>query len=467
MRKTLSSLVVLSLLLFPTQFLIAAPVKAGASCTKLGQNQIVNGYKFTCIKSGKKLIWDKGVAIKKPSPSPSPTSTHSPSPTPSPSSITPTTPIFKYPHVGDPCTPIPNMALRYLREIGTTINGDLTVISCFPDGKFSQIWDGIIDPSGSLILPHSKLVINSFESYDSTSKFINDLVNSLKSSNLPSASTKFEYVIEPASISNFAETIKIDFEKSANFYQIIGLLPKYTKMIVILHSTQDFFHTQYENLCHPGSNENYQNWAGVFMGTCDEKGTGLIALNIAGIVTGNYSNSYSVFYPQLDLNTLPLKKDSLFSLNINPPHEFFHAYQNSVNPGFMNEAPVWLIEGSAQLMGLISLGVNEESPNSYLENLSMELEDFEFSPLYPDGCLNSLSTLIKYQTNECSYWQGIFPIETLVANHGGLSTLARLIEGLNSGDFSKDFKSATGLDLQQFYKEADIHSKYYGFASNT
>ena len=39
-------------------------VKAGASCLKLGQNQIVNGYKFTCIKSGKKLIWDKGVATK-------------------------------------------------------------------------------------------------------------------------------------------------------------------------------------------------------------------------------------------------------------------------------------------------------------------------------------------------------------------------------------------------------------------
>jgi hypothetical protein len=45
---------------------MAAPkVAAGATCSKVGTTQVVSGKKFTCIKSGKKTVWDKGVAIKK------------------------------------------------------------------------------------------------------------------------------------------------------------------------------------------------------------------------------------------------------------------------------------------------------------------------------------------------------------------------------------------------------------------
>ena len=91
MRKTLSGLIVFGLLLVPTQLLNAATVKAGASCVKLGQNQIVNGYKYTCIKSGKKLVWNKGTAIPKAStlPTPTPSSTERLNPTPTPTA-TPT-----------------------------------------------------------------------------------------------------------------------------------------------------------------------------------------------------------------------------------------------------------------------------------------------------------------------------------------------------------------------------------------
>ena len=52
---------------------IAAP-KAGASCSKAGAISIVSGKKFTCIKVGKKLVWDKGVLqkpVSKPTPQPS------------------------------------------------------------------------------------------------------------------------------------------------------------------------------------------------------------------------------------------------------------------------------------------------------------------------------------------------------------------------------------------------------------
>lgn len=39
----------------------AAP--SGASCPKAGATQTTGGKKFTCVKSGKKLVWNKGVAL--------------------------------------------------------------------------------------------------------------------------------------------------------------------------------------------------------------------------------------------------------------------------------------------------------------------------------------------------------------------------------------------------------------------
>jgi hypothetical protein len=41
-----------------------AAVNAGDRCTKAGITSVAAGKKFTCIKSGKKLIWNKGVALR-------------------------------------------------------------------------------------------------------------------------------------------------------------------------------------------------------------------------------------------------------------------------------------------------------------------------------------------------------------------------------------------------------------------
>jgi hypothetical protein len=70
--------------------LIAAPsfaaVKAGAKCTKAGATSTTGGKKYTCVKSGSKLVWNKGVAIRaaapKPTPASTPTATATPTPTP-------------------------------------------------------------------------------------------------------------------------------------------------------------------------------------------------------------------------------------------------------------------------------------------------------------------------------------------------------------------------------------------------
>ena len=72
MRKTALVAILISALLIPVSAQ-GATAKAGAKCTKLKSTQTVSGKKFTCIKSGKKLVWDKGVKVSvKPTPKPTP-----------------------------------------------------------------------------------------------------------------------------------------------------------------------------------------------------------------------------------------------------------------------------------------------------------------------------------------------------------------------------------------------------------
>jgi hypothetical protein len=57
------------ILLLAITLLGATPVhaltKAGAKCTKAGATATSAGKKYTCIKSGKNLVWNKGVTVKK------------------------------------------------------------------------------------------------------------------------------------------------------------------------------------------------------------------------------------------------------------------------------------------------------------------------------------------------------------------------------------------------------------------
>lgn len=60
-------------LLFPSTTATGSEIRAGNSCTKLNATAQSNGLRFTCIKSGKKLIWSKGVKVSsKPGPSANP-----------------------------------------------------------------------------------------------------------------------------------------------------------------------------------------------------------------------------------------------------------------------------------------------------------------------------------------------------------------------------------------------------------
>ena len=105
MKRLLALTTALLVLSGSTSTFAAPQAKSGAKCTKAGSTQTVGGKKFTCVKSGSKLIWNKGISIPTPSanapeatnattggnmgasnPTPSTTASLATTPTPAPSS---------------------------------------------------------------------------------------------------------------------------------------------------------------------------------------------------------------------------------------------------------------------------------------------------------------------------------------------------------------------------------------------
>jgi len=80
MKKILSLTIVAALLGSLLALPATAAVKAGSACAKAGSTSTAAGKKFTCVKSGKKLVWNKGVAVAKPVVVTSPSASTSPEP---------------------------------------------------------------------------------------------------------------------------------------------------------------------------------------------------------------------------------------------------------------------------------------------------------------------------------------------------------------------------------------------------
>jgi len=62
-KRVIAFLSILSLFLSTPLIPANAVAKAGAKCAKAGNIELVKGKSYTCIKSGKKLVWNKGVKV--------------------------------------------------------------------------------------------------------------------------------------------------------------------------------------------------------------------------------------------------------------------------------------------------------------------------------------------------------------------------------------------------------------------
>ena len=121
----------LLVLLIGTPSQSASPT--GTSCKKQGLVKVVGSKKYTCIKSGKKLLWNKGVSVKVAAPVASPTPTPNISqPQPSQSSLP------QLPTLGSICDRVGN--------IFTVSGRDLV---CSSDGAGRLTWQWRVDQPGN------------------------------------------------------------------------------------------------------------------------------------------------------------------------------------------------------------------------------------------------------------------------------------------------------------------------------
>ena len=67
-KRLIAFLSILSLSLPLTP--VNAAIKAGGSCKKAGITSVASGKTFTCVKSGKKLVWRVALVVVKPIPTP-------------------------------------------------------------------------------------------------------------------------------------------------------------------------------------------------------------------------------------------------------------------------------------------------------------------------------------------------------------------------------------------------------------
>jgi hypothetical protein len=124
----------------------ATPPKPGSICSKSGITKIYKGKKYSCIKSGKKLVWNKGSKIKMAVPAPAkseiPKRPLSPTTTPSPSQK----PIL-------PPSIVTNLSASWTGELGDdlliTFDHDSSLISSTVDNSGVDSYSIVLKHIGS------------------------------------------------------------------------------------------------------------------------------------------------------------------------------------------------------------------------------------------------------------------------------------------------------------------------------
>ena len=81
MKKTLAFALTVIFLGSSLTFTAFANTKAGSACKKLGQINTNAGKKYTCVKKGTKLVWNKGVSVKSAASAPKPAPKYPTAPT--------------------------------------------------------------------------------------------------------------------------------------------------------------------------------------------------------------------------------------------------------------------------------------------------------------------------------------------------------------------------------------------------
>jgi hypothetical protein len=397
----------------------ATPPKAGEICRKAGVAKNYNGKKYTCVKSGKKLVWNKGVIMKSPapeltpipipttspttsqSPSPAPTNIVNPNPIPTASlspmpSLTPTAPLTSYERFKETSS----KALK---------NFDIWRLNPAPGKPESKIeyWFGSSVPL-EIVSESKRKLDNAVSQWERFHKV-----------------TRSKIFLDLALPDQIVEKCRVMAPRSAYF-------------------TLDWCKNFTEN-----NLKSYFNSAAAF----ESEG------GWRPILAPKLSPAASVTHSFVLLEPIVFYTDAFFATI---EHEWFHQIQYDLTGNhYIREYPVWFVEGSASYLGLLSATMDD--PNYFVQ---ARAQNFLRYSLHNDRMSKSdfLSWIAKYTVPRLSYtdntdnWDGsaytygAIAAEWLVGKIGfkGLVEMLRDVEDLG---WKRSFEKHLGKPQEAYFEE--------------
>jgi len=426
--KKLTSLLVATLavsLLSPSTSTAAAP-KAGAACTKVGSTSIAAGKTFTCVKSGKKMVWDKGTAVAKPTSTtsaqtkePVSAATPTPSPTPSADPYAKLTIPITLPVAQTGAITFANAAANYAQIPQTAWQRVQDVIAANPDNNFKTTIH---------IGPNTKASLNAINT-------ALDRINKLFAG--------FRHVGEYWGIVYNAQDVKwaqgdaYDFFKSANYKGFI--------------TNKDAIKQQSEAGCEINGSTIVQCGGGMAV---DLKDGGTDA---GGAFYGVQSDGD--YWSDGTKNVGPMTQVN---------HEAMHNYQNAqffytplgkgqfISSQLMHAAtPWWFSEGQANGIGISTF---MENFNDYSrvrnDTVTRSPGSRATKPAFTEEGLKAFLNGTEIASPENNNWMlaysiGYATVETLIAIGGPQSTLAIYTLAAKGEDWPTAFKHVYGISWDE------------------
>ena len=428
------TIVLASMCIAMVPFNASAAVKAGDICKKAGSTSTANGKKFTCIKSGKKLVWNKGVAVAKPKP----IETAVPEATPTP--IAPPTPVATATPTPTP-TPAKDLNRGYLRSnqfMYRISNGmlerriyesnDYTTVDTRPESQFDPIrvkaYKEITGLQATAGHPRIEIL------YSITENYPNDHAEAIKLG-VKFAAEKFNLL--------FDENIK-------------------TSVVLVTEKDKDYVRNNVARLSRPddvaGTLANLERY--VPNSTAVGSGSASFNRGTAGFMGGIYVGTFPSF----------LNNDYLWPEIAT--HEMAHVLQMFYisKRGYRNEeeffkaAPVHFTEGSANTIGhalaVQNLGwYSDESDytikrymSGFRGNNKMETEAEVLE------MLEKTITRSDPQFAELAYPVGQVLWEYIIGTYGFDSFMKFLKNVAVLPSYEENIKAVTGLSKIELYKNA-------------
>ena len=373
----------------------AATPKAGAKCTKAGSTATASGKKFTCIKSGRKLVWNKGVAIKKPSPVATPTPTPTPTPEPIPTPTPTPTPI----PTPTP-TPTPTIPAAPIVFTFDNISENYLQISSNVYAKYEAALDknyqSKIDVK-TIVGPNTKPV------FTNTAAAIGIGSNLLRNFKQPDVMTVIYYSF-------------VDKDWAIQKTQEVDGTNRWSYQLAYECTSQ--------TLCRGGSAGVTQNWHGMSRFT--------VSQDNSPYMIGRRSAGW------------------------NEIHEFVHVvYMTEIKPNlnrWYSVTPSWFSEGHADVIGMLG---GAKTVSEYVSSKDLTYKsvrpDQTLRSYSPENILRFYEALAKLQEPESPmkqyvYSLGYSTVEALVAIGGIDSPMNLFLETTKGSTFEQAFKTIYGIE---------------------